>query len=162
MYPRRKLGRPVGSRTFRETPAVKRAREYHALRLDGMKPSKAARIVAVKWMVSESTIYSDSRRHISRLVADLERQSDDSRIRLLSMLLHEAIYKVDHQLDAREVLTKIGRLFMQGTNYRISNKLDALGAHAQAQWVREIDREMIHGNEKLESIGRQLIEFVLH
>lgn len=41
MRARGKPGRPIGSRTFRETPAVKRARQFFELQYEGMKPTAA-------------------------------------------------------------------------------------------------------------------------
>ncbi len=65
----RKRGRPVGSRTFQETPAMKRARDFLDLLCDGVKPNQAARRVANQWLVVESTVFKDVQRHHARIFA---------------------------------------------------------------------------------------------
>lgn len=69
-------GRPVGARTKGDTPAVKRAREFIRLKVeDGLRPAQAAKRVAAKFDVAESTVYKDARFHDARLAdeARLER-----------------------------------------------------------------------------------------
>jgi hypothetical protein len=75
--PAKRRGRPVGARTKADTPAVKRAREYRELLYTGTRPNAAARAVAKKWDVAESTVFKESARHDSRLVDELERETDE-------------------------------------------------------------------------------------
>jgi hypothetical protein len=78
----RKRGRPVGSRTFQETPAMKRARDFIDLLSDGIKPTQAARRVANQWMVVESTVYKDFQRHQARIFAT---QTQATRKRMIDL-----------------------------------------------------------------------------
>lgn len=74
MYPKRKLGRPYGSKTFRETPGVKYARRYFELWAgEGLTPTAAAKIVATKYRISESDVFHAYKRHMERLRPDMEK-----------------------------------------------------------------------------------------
>lgn len=56
-------GRPKGSGNESPTHGAQRAREYGDLLAAGVKPAAAARQVAMKWNVAESTVYTDYTRH---------------------------------------------------------------------------------------------------
>lgn len=82
----KKRGRPAGSRTSGDTPAMRRARRYFELLGDGMKSMAAARAVAAEWQVSESTVFSDCARHGERLVRQLEDETRAIRTELGRMI----------------------------------------------------------------------------
>lgn len=68
---KQRRGRPPGSRTSRATPAMKRAREYFEMKgHKGYTPMKAAKFVAAKWGVTESTVFKDWQRHFLRLYVE--------------------------------------------------------------------------------------------
>lgn len=71
--PTKRRGRPVGARTKADTPAVKRAREFFRLKVeDGLRPAQAAKRVADKFGVAESTVYKDARFHDARLADEAQ------------------------------------------------------------------------------------------
>jgi hypothetical protein len=71
--------RPKGARTWRDTPAVKRARECLRLQvIDGLKPSQAVKQVAVSGNVDEGQIYNELARHRERLNDEINQGSADA------------------------------------------------------------------------------------
>jgi hypothetical protein len=76
----RPRGRPIGSSNKQETHGQQRAAEFGKLLAAGEKPSAAARLVADKWRVSESTVYTDYKRHT---IADEDLAQDLSALQQL-------------------------------------------------------------------------------
>lgn len=73
MAQNRKLGRPRGSKTFREPHGVKYARRYLDLWAgSGVTPTAAAKQVALEWGVSESDVFHAYKRHMERLQPEME------------------------------------------------------------------------------------------
>ncbi|MBM3392417.1 MAG: hypothetical protein FJY34_10655 [Betaproteobacteria bacterium] len=62
-----KRGRPKGSKNKKDPPGFKRAREFEKLKEKGLRPAVAAEMVANEHDVDVTTIFSDARRHDSRL-----------------------------------------------------------------------------------------------
>ncbi len=129
MRVRGKPGRPVGSKTFRETPAVKRARAFFELQFDGMKPTAAAKVVAAEWQVSESTVFKDYQRHVARLLASAQKRSRELKIQFGRMLLR----------DHPEIASAFERRFVDefySVRDRLAAQLDTLGNAPTAQATR--------------------------
>lgn len=76
MNKRPKLGRPYGSKTFREPYGVRYARRYLELWAgEGMRPTDAAKKVAAEseWRVAEADVFHAYKRHSERLRPDIEK-----------------------------------------------------------------------------------------
>ena len=71
--PPKKPGRPKGSKTKTTTPAMKMARKYLELIIDGMAPTKALRRLAGESQYSENTIRRDWYRHAARVGNEYQR-----------------------------------------------------------------------------------------
>lgn len=148
MHARPKLGRPHGSKTFRETPAVKRARQFFELKSDGMKPTSAAKMVAAEWQVSESTIFSDYSRHRGRLLAGMKKKMRENDLWFGRLLMQER----------PDIAAELTRLFTDELISSLSataSRLDAMCNSAVAQWVREYDPATAMGDNWLAIMGRQ-------
>lgn len=148
---RGRRGRPIGSRTFRETPAVKRARAFFELKFDGVKPTAAAKAVAAEWQVSESTVFKDYQRHVARLLASAQRRTRQVQIEFGRMLVrdHPGVAAAFARVFARELNSMCGEL---------AERLDALGNSAAAQAVRAYDPETAaNGDAWLALLGAQYI-----
>lgn len=148
---RGKPGRPIGSRTFRETPAVKRARAFFELQFDGMKPTAAAKVVAAEWQVSESTVFKDYQRHVARLLASARRRTRELQIEFGRMLVR------DHPGVAAAFARGFAGEF-NSMSVKLAAQLDALGNPAAAQAVRAYDPETAtNGDAWLALLGQQYI-----
>lgn len=115
MPARRKPGRPLGSKTFPETPAVKRARVFLEKRHAGFKPNAAAKAVAADWQVAESTVFKDYERHLSRLIdsgiSDALSQTARPDLERLAVKAEAAADVSRRRLQ--ELKIKIGREFLR-------------------------------------------------
>lgn len=146
MNTRGKLGRPYGSRTFRETPAVKRARQFFELQYEGMKPTAAAKAVAAEWQVSETTIFSDYSRHRARLMTGMEKRIRENKVWFGRLLMQE------HPDIAAEFIDVFVREF-RAAYAETARKLDSLGDSVGAQAVRDFDPVSALGDDWVACLG---------
>lgn len=124
--PTKGRGRPAGARTKVDTPAVKRAREFIRLKVeDGLKPAQAAKRVAAKFGVAESTVYKDARFHDARLADEAQLEHDG--------LLHDAgLTFMDEYPGAADPILDA---FRDGLE-KLALAVEALGNHGAARSVR--------------------------
>lgn len=59
--------------------------EFFALLDDGLNPTPAARAVAAKWPVVESTIFHDANRYIERVTVDAKLEARAARVEIAQM-----------------------------------------------------------------------------
>jgi hypothetical protein len=91
--PRNGPGRPKGARTRAETPSVKRADEFISLLISGLSKADAARKIADKYQVAESSVWSDARRHDQRLAEKYRILSEDVEQQRRSMHLARKFHR---------------------------------------------------------------------
>lgn len=178
MRARGKPGRPIGSKTFRETPAVKRARVFLEKKHAGFKPNAAARAVAADWQVSEATVFKDYERHLSRLIdaGISDALSQTARPDLERLIVKAEAAAVAAKRRLRELEVEIGRKFLRdhpdiaaefSRLYLIElhrmqdgfvQRLEAEGNDAGVQAVRAFDQEnTMKGDVWLALLGQQYL-----
>jgi hypothetical protein len=184
MRARGKPGRPIGSKTFRETPAVKRARVFLEKKHAGLKPNAAARAVAADWQVSESTVFKDYERHLSRLIGDAgisDALSQTARPDLERLVVKAEAAAVAAKRRLRNLEIKIGRTFLMDhpsiaaefsrlyliefrrVQDELAQRLEAEGNVAGVQAVRAFDPEnAMNGDVWLALLGQQYLALLRH
>jgi hypothetical protein len=126
-------GRPRGRKSFHETPAMKRAKQYFELLGAGKKSTAAARKVAIQWQVAECTVFQDARRHGGRIADDMERSAinmkREVRLRLIAL---GRKFKADYPERADQFLAMWSQGFLA-----TAEKLESLGNPTNAAYVRD-------------------------
>lgn len=174
MHANGKRGRPIGSKTFRETPAVKRARNFLERKHAGLKPNAAANEVASNWQVSESTVFKDYERHLSRLITtgisdalsktalpDFERlvrkaeATATGKCRLTEIKAGRMLIR-----DYPDIATAFARIHtreFQRALDKLAVRLDTLGDTSGARAVRTFDVPSPADDDWLALLGQQYL-----
>ncbi len=136
-------GRPRGRKTFHETVGMKRAKQFFELMGTGMKPTAAARKVAIKnHGVAEYQIFKDARRHIGRVAAEMELENRRTRI------ARGHKFKADYPERADQFLAMWTQGFLA-----TAEKLESLGNPTNAAYVRDYAKAFEDNDIWLEFLG---------
>lgn len=155
MYPKRKLGRPYGSKTFRETPGVKYAREYLELRaFKGKKPLAAARIVAGEKNISESAVFRAYKRHAERLRSDMDKA-------LRANYVWFGRWLIRQHPDLADAFARRYIMEFQSGLDKLATRLDSHGCTVGAQGARTFEPSRFIASEAwLALLGQIYLDFL--
>ena len=153
MNNRPKLGRPYGSKTFREPYGVRYARRYLELWTgEGMRPTDAAKKVAAEWRVAEADVFHAYKRHSERLRPDMEKALRANYIWFGRWLIRH------HPNVADAIAGHFIMEFQSGLN-KLATRLDSLGCTVGAQGARTFDpSRFIEGKAWLALLGQIYLE----
>lgn len=155
MNKRPKLGRPYGSKTFREPYGVRYARRYLELWAgEGMSPTAAAKKVAAEWGVAEADVFHAYKRHMERLCPDM-----DKALRVNYVWFGR--WLIRHHPDVADAFARQFIMEFQSGLDKLTTKLDSLGCTVGAQGVRAYDpASALTGDKWLAILGQIYLDFL--
>lgn len=155
MYQRPKLGRPYGSKTFREPHGVKYARRYLELWTgEGLTPTEAAKKVSAEWRVSESDVFHAYKRHMERLRPDIEKALRANHVWFGRWLIR-------HHPNVADAFARRFIMQYQSGLDKLATRLDSLGDIAGAQAARAFDpASAIESEDWLALLGQIYLDFL--